>query len=373
MTFKLFKKYLKENPEFEREHPRVARGSSEGGEFRKVGRPSILNKEQEIEIIRRYLTKAKYPESTAEIGKKLGISAQTVNNVLKRNKIKLRPPRGPSNPYINNHAFEDAENDPKAAYWVGFIITDGYVTQDLNTLGLHLDRESRPHLEKFNNFLGYNGKISDYDRINPSGETGQYNMLRIWSPQIVHDLKKYGVVPNKTKRAAVKLLEDNPNFWRGVIDGDGSIVMTTKRLSFGSESRKIVEQFVDFVKKNLRDDFSGCIYDYPKKEFHMTRLGIQATCKILKILGYDDIDTETLEKNKTKALKLILYWKEKAEKSSERVTKIVEWLKKGISTSEISKRTGLTRERIYQIAHREGLVTIKDRDKSGRWSQTKYR
>ena len=33
MTFKLFKKYLKENPEFEREHPRVPRGSSEGGEF----------------------------------------------------------------------------------------------------------------------------------------------------------------------------------------------------------------------------------------------------------------------------------------------------------------------------------------------------
>ena len=310
MTFKLFKKYLKENPEFEREHPRVPRGSSEGGEFteKKFGirPPNRLTPSQEREVVHRYLTKAKPPESMLEIAKHFGVSETCIRGILSRYGIKSRhcgPPRGK---YIKDDAFKDVEKNPESAYWVGFLMADGCIPQTLKSIQLGLDVESRPHLEKFQTFLGSNFKIRDtITRLKGRDEDYPANVVSVYSKKIVDDLKRYGVVPNKSFRAGVKVLENNPHFWRGVIDGDGSI-SKNNMLEFGCSSLELVTQFRDFVvNHNHSFEFSGKIEKQHDKEYYRIRLARNATFVILKILGYDDPQATVLEKNKNKALKII--------------------------------------------------------------------
>ena len=74
--------------------------------------------------------------------------------------------------------------------------------------------------------------------------------ISVHSSTMVDDLSTFGVVPRKSKTASVKILEFNPHFWRGVIDGDGCIGMMRKEYPtlelVGSE--QLCRQFSEFVK-----------------------------------------------------------------------------------------------------------------------------
>jgi hypothetical protein len=67
---------------------------------------------------------------------------------------------------------------------------------------------------------------------------------------LVETLKEYGIVERKSRTAFVIKLNNNLHFWRGLIDGDGTLYISPKMypaLSLcGSES--ILNQFVDYVK-----------------------------------------------------------------------------------------------------------------------------
>ena len=106
---------------FRLDQRKVQNGSNKP--FSKVSRLSI---EKEKEIIRRYKTKAKYPESTREIADLVVTSDSTVQRIVRGHGYKLRPACRHPNPYVNNNAFKDPENNPEAAYWIGFLMADGW-------------------------------------------------------------------------------------------------------------------------------------------------------------------------------------------------------------------------------------------------------
>jgi hypothetical protein len=53
----------------------------------------------------------------------------------------------------NRHIFDEIDNEEKA-YWLGFIVADGYLNSDRNMLRIKLGNKDKNHLEKFINFLG---------------------------------------------------------------------------------------------------------------------------------------------------------------------------------------------------------------------------
>ena len=53
----------------------------------------------------------------------------------------------------NRHIFDDIDSSEKA-YWLGFIIADGYLNDDKNMLRIKLGDKDKNHLIKFIKFLG---------------------------------------------------------------------------------------------------------------------------------------------------------------------------------------------------------------------------
>lgn len=116
---------------------------------------------------------------------------------------------------FNDKSFDNINNQDKA-YWLGFIMGDGFVSDDI--MAVEISRKDEQHLEKLIIFMGGNNKIT-YTSKNCC-------VVRFCSRYLVNALKKYGVVKNKTYKKI--LTPDIPNkfirhFYRGLYDSDGWI------------------------------------------------------------------------------------------------------------------------------------------------------
>lgn len=121
---------------------------------------------------------------------------------------------------------------------------------------LRLKASDIEHIEKFRAFVGHQGKIYmqsisskvTKNRINP---TCSVNITS--TPMALDLINIWGVTPNKRFNAKVcKNMEDNIDFWRGLIDSDGSLfykkVHKTIRPAINiTGTRAICESFIRFA------------------------------------------------------------------------------------------------------------------------------
>lgn len=166
----------------------------------------------------------------ANIGKKWSCDPTTVKNILKAYGISGRTlseaRRNYLNYTINENIFENIDT-PDKAYWLGVMYSDGFIskTKYTNKFGLSVAEKDKEWLEKFKEFLGYNGEINTYF----TGKTAfkpnlPYVRLLIGNNKIVSDLEKNGVVEQKTKKInKIPNIDFIDDFIRGYIDGDGSL------------------------------------------------------------------------------------------------------------------------------------------------------
>lgn len=147
------------------------------------------------------------------IAKKYGIGASTVLEIVNRAGGKT----GRRKHTLNEAAFDDAENNPEAAYWVGFIFADGCVSEASKTgqkrLVVGLNPRDRQQIYNLRSFLQASHAITEGKRL---------VAITITSDRVVESLGKYGIVPRKSLIAQVPdSMLWNRDFWRGVVDGDG--------------------------------------------------------------------------------------------------------------------------------------------------------
>ena len=118
----------------------------------------------------------------------------------------------------NESAFEILSSE--AAYWIGFLLADGWVRDASKTpmLVVEIKGEDREHLEKLAQFIGFPGPIRQTYR-----EDGRVSSaVHVSSNIICRDLALWGIVPRKTSITVVPpTLRNSKDFWRGLIDGDG--------------------------------------------------------------------------------------------------------------------------------------------------------
>ncbi|HTT74203.1 MAG TPA: hypothetical protein VMG99_08725 [Thermoplasmata archaeon] len=164
---------------------------------------------------------------------------------------------------LNEHVF-DAPLSPEAQYWVGFLMADGsvgFTGPNAGHIVLALQERDRGHVEAFRRFLGSTHAI--YARA-PAPAPGGYTstglaQLKVESADLVRALERYGVVPGKSRRTRVLGLEQSRDFWRGVVDGDGSVGVQVTGRSKGvpwlalAGSPGLLEQFVHFVHREEPD------------------------------------------------------------------------------------------------------------------------
>ena len=147
---------------------------------------------------------------------------------------------------------------PEAAYWLGFLMADGSVQNGVrHSLKIQLATIDGCHVRKFRDFLKSGHKISvrpPRTFMSPSisdkpiNDSGSYSIV-IHSHRLADVVCQYGVVPNKSHVATVQKIASHPDFWRGVVDGDGHIGAVRKQ-GFGvCGSFSLMVQFSEFCQK----------------------------------------------------------------------------------------------------------------------------
>lgn len=132
-----------------------------------------------------------------------------------------------------NPSYFDQIDTPAKAYWLGFIAADGCVRgfeSGSLRLVIKLARKDRGHLAILHEALGARRPIRDTEGISIDGVLRQSATLDVCSPQIVNALVSHGITPRKTHtyerwNGPADLM---PHYWRGIIDGDGSIYLADR-------------------------------------------------------------------------------------------------------------------------------------------------
>lgn len=130
---------------------------------------------------------------------------------------------------LNNNAF-DKPLSKEAAYWIGMLLADGCISQkhgpykEYWNIILGLKLSDFTHLVKFKEFIGTQAEVKIRELNTNYGPTKQA-IITVGGQGLVKMLAEYGVVPRKTRinQHAHEDLKMSPDFWRGVIDGDGSV------------------------------------------------------------------------------------------------------------------------------------------------------
>jgi len=191
----------------------------------------------------------------AEIEATLGISRPTLYKYIHE---QLGPGRYAARPDHTtwDQAFDELTD--QAAYWVGLLLTDGSIVGSGRRVKLSLKIQDTPTLERFKAFVRTSAPVGE-----PYAGS---RTVRFSSPYMCNRLAALNVVPKKSYIAAAPdCLLDNRNFWRGVIDGDGSVfpnALTSPGLRLcGATSAMLLRQWA-LVCSNL----SGQSYEpVPRK------------------------------------------------------------------------------------------------------------
>ena len=205
---------------------------------------------------------------------------------------------------VNSFAFSKITRD--SAYWLGIMLTDGYVS---NNNKFELSLKDKEHIEKFKVFLKSRHLVQE--RITIINESTCINYrLSICDNQIVNDLNKLNCVNNKSFIVELPILEDEymPDLIRGIFDGDGCVSRTsTKRnmITICSASNKFLKDIETYletkgikctrisknrelynlnisVKKDNLLKFYNLIYENSKKENRLDRKyeKMKAICRL---------------------------------------------------------------------------------------------
>lgn len=118
-------------------------------------------------------------------------------------------------------------DSPERAYWFGFIVADGNVSQDGRRLCVRLKLSDIDFLAKLGLVFGKEPKVYS-NGVNKRGIQKWASELDVYSAPLVNSLVLKGVVPAKSKVVGSSVMgcvtgEYFSHFVRGFLDGDGSI------------------------------------------------------------------------------------------------------------------------------------------------------
>lgn len=193
--------------------------------------PKCIITEDIKKQIAELLHKGKTPKQISDI---LSLKAPTVSSYIQKLGLKFRPNPG------NTHYFEHIDTYAKA-YILGFIAADGALVPAKQgptiTLTITVKYEDKAILEFIKSEIGNTHKILEIKRPSSfdKSKTIHHARLAFSTPQLVHDIMKYGITPRKSFTLQ-NIIPNIPKQFRdafiiGLFDADGSIHLEGKRLS----------------------------------------------------------------------------------------------------------------------------------------------
>lgn len=233
--------------------------------------------------------------SMAAVGRKWQCDPSTVKNILKAYDLSSRTLSQARRQYLGYTIKEDVFqkiDSPEAAYWLGVMYSDGYITksQYTNYFGISISKKDEEWLEKFKKFLNYNGEIKTYKVGNSGYKPGtEYVRLLVGNNKIVTDLEKFGVIEHKSKLLHkipdIKFVDD---FIRGYIDGDGSLRKDYPCFQICG-TKKFLQSIADYLQIDYRLSPDKSIYSlrYNTKQSEYLEKRLYSNAKVYLQRKYD--------------------------------------------------------------------------------------
>ena len=217
------------------------------------------------------------PKLLGEKAKELEINRNTLRSKFKQAGYKLRTKQEEQivlnrlkNPNLKYKFFQ--KKSSLRDYWVGFIAADGAViagNKDIKKklkLAITLGEKDKSHCYKLQKILGggsitsfdfskYNEKYKNkYKSIKNFLKGGVSFKYELSNTLLCRDLVKLGITPRKTHTFKPhKSLQFSKDFWRGIIDGDGSLTNLDKtrstNLALGTGSKNEFQAYLNFLEK----------------------------------------------------------------------------------------------------------------------------
>lgn len=230
-----------------------------------------------------------YPANV--VAEKYKISEDSIWYWAKKMGIKRRTKFRKKKHSIDDYYFSDI-NSPIKSYFLGYLLADGSITKDKNNrtyLRFHCHKNDEPILKEFKEQTQATQPITK-DRKG-------YLCMCISSQQMIEDLSKYKIQPNKTYDTSLKIPEKLPfiqSFILGFLDGDGCV--TKDGFIFGSNSLNLLE---DIQRALPTSKAKGSLK--PKKEngFYELRYGGKVCSKEIFDYLYS-VDHFCLKRKKVK-------------------------------------------------------------------------
>jgi hypothetical protein len=224
---------------------------------------------------------------------KHNLQHSTFVNFLKSKNIQVRKRKETLLLQRNYDCFKTIDTEEKA-YWLGFIASDGCITKEMNQVKISLKGSDIRHLEKFKVFI--NTPVNITKRfIKCNNKLCDVVTIVICNEKICQDLIKLGCTPKKSLTLDIKLDLINQDFikdfWRGYIDGDGSIRkgkrITLSFLSTLEMCTKALEYFKNFVDLDTtKYKYITCLKTRVNNSYSLAINGVKA--KIILDLLYKD-------------------------------------------------------------------------------------
>ena len=149
--------------------------------------------------------------------------------------------------------------DKNDSYVFGILITDGNLYLDTRNRGrvqLEISKRDEDLVDKLVSLIPFSKKSNRIRITNFSVKETSYVSFKNFKREFRENLIENGFpIKNKTENASTPLKKyDEAAFWRGVIDGDGSIGVTSKNEPFVSlvtKSEFLKEKYLEFLYKNF--------------------------------------------------------------------------------------------------------------------------
>lgn len=209
-----------------------------------------LSAEAKADIVLSYET-----HSSSELAQKYNVSRGMITKLWYDNDLIGKQRRIYA---LRNEDFFHIIDTEEKAYWLGFLMADGCVSQKengyANSIHIGLARQDRQHLVKFNKSIDTDKPIYDF-----KSQGNDKSEIEISSNKMFNDLYSLGCVPNKTYKITwVNLDNDSLQFAfiRGYFDGDGSIlksfdINTLYKVTVSIAGYKSnIMKFIDFLSEH---------------------------------------------------------------------------------------------------------------------------
>ena len=153
----------------------------------------------------------KYGTKSDTIKRRLSVIGETYERRMKRK--------------FNRSIFHVLDTEEKA-YWLGFILADGYINEDKNFLRIKLAQVDEKHLQKFCLFMEEPDNVIKYDTGGAYTKNNICSFVEFDSKELIQDLKLYNLYQGKSgNEQPINMPNEQMElaYLRGMIDGDGHV------------------------------------------------------------------------------------------------------------------------------------------------------